>query len=114
MPNKSLVTLEETAPDSRGNNVLIITPRPDCLEDIQDCRDLAEILEWELCNGWSTVDHEEIGALTDGLIVTRADERDDNGKLVKLGRVYWFADYAVTDAVEGLGSGKALALIGYP
>lgn len=81
---------------------LVITVREGCADALDDCESIEDALEHQLCNGWSRIAPEECGALTDGLIITREDERNDHGELVKLGTVYWNANYQVTDALEEL------------
>ncbi len=60
------------------------------------------LIGWQLCNGWEAIQPEEVGALTDGLIITDAAVRDDDGVLSSVGRVYWQEDYAVTDPIDEL------------
>jgi hypothetical protein len=45
---------------------------------------------------------EDIGALTAAPILSDEIVRDDNGRVVEAGRVYWYPDYAVRDEIEGL------------
>lgn len=61
---------------------------------------LYDLLEDWLCNGWEWLAPEEIGALTSAPILSDEVERDDFGKIVKLGRVYWFPNYAVECELE--------------
>jgi hypothetical protein len=97
-----LVDLIETPTSLR------IVARDDARDDlaciVDDGGDLLEALEWQLCNGWEVVRPEECGALTDGLIMTADAERDDHGKLTRLGVVYWDSDYQVQDALEVLST----------
>jgi hypothetical protein len=51
-------------------------------------------------HGWEAIRPEEIGALTDSLILGDDVERDDHGRLARVGRVYWNPDYAVRDEIE--------------
>jgi len=97
----------------RGNN-LIIVPLPEEKEDLADCKDIYEALEYQLCNGWERIAPEECGALTsdDTLIISEEGERDDDGTLTKLGKVYWDADYAVRCALEELQKGNEVTFIG--
>jgi hypothetical protein len=66
-----------------------------CLRSI-----LADLLEDHLANGWEFIEPAEIGALTSAPILSDEVERDDEGKLVWLGNVYWFPDYAVRCELE--------------
>jgi hypothetical protein len=61
-----------------------------------------ELVEWQTCNGWDYVQPEEIGALTSSLILSEHTERDDQGTLVQIGRVFWFPNYQVESEVETL------------
>jgi hypothetical protein len=63
---------------------------------------LSETIEWQLCNGWSLVRPEEIGALTDAPILSEEIEHDDQGNVLKVGMVYWYPQYEVLDPVEQL------------
>jgi hypothetical protein len=54
-----------------------------------------DLLEYHLCNGWEEVRSEEVGALTDAMLLTDDAERDDHGNLTAVGRVYWNPDYQV-------------------
>lgn len=51
------------------------------------------LIEYQLGNGWETIAPEEIGALTDAIIISDECERDDHGDLIKCGRVYSNIDY---------------------
>jgi hypothetical protein len=61
-----------------------------------------DLLEYHLCNGWEMVPPEDIGALTSAPILSDDVERDDQGKLVRCGHVWWFPEYAVTSELEEL------------
>lgn len=97
-----MVTLTET------ENHLILTPDAECADDLADVRDLTEALEDYLCNGWEWIQAEECGALTGGEILSREGGRDDDGKLVLLGVVYWDSDYQVSDTLERLKAGESV------
>jgi hypothetical protein len=78
-------------------------------DKIQELRDaygineaLNALLEDHLCNGWEMVQPEDIGALTSAPILSDEIVRDDNGRVVEAGRVYWYPDYAVRDEIEEL------------
>ena len=87
---------------------------PEGREELQSCQRsdggwskgtdyiLADLLEDHLANGWEMVPPEDIGALTSAPILSDEVERDDFGKITKVGRVYWFPDYAVTCELEEL------------
>ena len=62
-----------------------------------------ELLEFHLCNGWDTLNPEDIGALTScPLILSEEVERDDNGKVTNVGQVYWHPNYMIEDPVKTL------------
>jgi hypothetical protein len=64
---------------------------------------LFDVCEYQLCNGWEVVAGEEIGALTGcEFIITDDAERDDQGKLLRVGSVYWNPNYAVEDEIQSL------------
>jgi len=60
------------------------------------------LLEDHLGSGWEMVPPEDIGALTAAPILSDEIERDEGGRVVEAGRVYWFPDYAVRDEIEEL------------
>jgi hypothetical protein len=66
------------------------------------------LLEDMFCNSeWEEIDPEDIGALTEALVISNTAERDDNGKLLNIGAVYtdintyqvrfWYEDAATED-----------------
>ncbi len=63
---------------------------------------LEDALEYHLCNGWSMIQPEEIGALTDAPIIGIDVQRDDQGKLIHVGRAFWFPNYMVEDPLKTL------------
>jgi len=63
---------------------------------------LGDLLEDHFANGWEWILPEDIGALTSAPILSEEVERDEEGKLVSVGRVYWFPDYAVRCELEEL------------
>ena len=63
---------------------------------------LCALLEDHLCNGWEMVPPEDIGALTAAPILSDEILRNDEGRIVEAGRVYWYPDYAVRDEIEEL------------
>lgn len=67
----------------------------------EDAKDIEGALEGLTTNGvleW--VRPEEIGALTSAPILGEDVERDDRGKLLSVGRVWWFENYQVHDPFE--------------
>lgn len=82
--------------------------KPTDIEALQEARDIHEALEHHLCNGWRSIEPEEIGALTEATIITDDYQEDDHGNLTQLGSVYWDSDYQVTDALDELRNGKTV------
>lgn len=96
--------------DTQANGKLHITLLPEAREDVQEIafsqeltadNKLAEVIEWHIGNGWSFVDPEDIGALTEAPILSDDVDYDDQGK-AKVGVVYWYPEYEVTDPVAQL------------
>ena len=63
---------------------------------------LCALLEDHLCNGWEMVPPEDIGALTAAPILSDEIRRDEEGRVMEVGRVFWYPDYAVRDEIEEL------------
>lgn len=61
---------------------------------------LCALLEDHLCSGWEMVPPEDLGALTSAPILSDEIVRDDEGRIVEAGRVYWYPDYQVRDEIE--------------
>ena len=78
----------------------------DTIQKVRDAQGINEalyaLLEDHLCNGWEMVPPEDIGALTAAPILSDEIVRDDNGRVVEAGHVYWYPDYAVLDEIEEL------------
>ncbi len=93
-----------------GNLVITLTPEGrDSITDAQadghntDAEQfMHDLFEWQTCNGWEWIAPEKIGALTDAPILTDSAERDDEGQLTSVGRVYWFPNYQVESPVQSL------------
>lgn len=81
---------------------LTLTVIPGMEADLAECADIFDALEYQMGNGWERVLPEEVGALTDALIITKEAERDDRGNLIKCGRVYADMNYQVADLLETL------------
>jgi len=127
-PTKSKVRMSIIAPPEHGFYVDLRKPKEGDLEilltgegqanfdTVQEERDthgihaaLCALLEDHLCNGWEMVPPEDIGALTAAPILSDEVVRDDNGRAIEVGHVYWYPDYAVRDEIEELR--KNLVLI---
>jgi len=79
------------------------------LDEFEQIRDkfgidtaIRELLEEHLGSGWEEILPEEIGALTSAMLIADDVERDDDGRIIRIGRVYWNPYYAVTDEVQEL------------
>ena len=70
---------------------------------------LCTLLEDHLQTGWEMVPPEDLAALTSAPILSDEIERDEWGKIVEAGRVYWYPDYAVRDEIEEIR--KKLVLV---
>lgn len=78
---------------------------PEAREDVEALRGqnaFGEVIEHQLGNGWQWVQPEDIGALTSAPILSDEVEYDDGGEITKVGRVFYFADYALRDEIEDL------------
>lgn len=63
---------------------------------------LLTLLEDHLETDWEWISPEEISALTAAPILSDDVDRDNHGKITRIGRVYWYPDYAVRDEIEEL------------
>jgi hypothetical protein len=89
---------------------LRIALREEARQDVQEIADqeldadseLAEVIEWQLSNGWSLLRPEDIGALTDAPILSEELDADEQGNILSVGTVYWYPQYDVTDPVTQL------------
>ena len=63
---------------------------------------LAALLKDHSQNGWEFIPPWDLGALTSAPILSREIERDDEGRAVAVGRVYWFPEFAMLDEIEEL------------
>lgn len=63
---------------------------------------IRELLEDHLCGTWEEVFPEEIGALISAMLLTDDVERNDDGRVTRIGRVYWNPCYAVMDEIREL------------
>ena len=70
------------------------------------------LLEDHLSNGWEWITPESIGALTSAPILSDEAEHDEFGRIVAVGRLYWFPDYAVVDEIRQLKQTSLLTFIG--
>lgn len=93
-----MVTLTKT---DDGNLRIALAPGV-TREDFDPNASISDVLASYLENGWEWVAPEDIGALTSGDIITDDIERDDQGNVLRVGRVYWDESYQVRDSVEEL------------
>lgn len=63
---------------------------------------LEDLREQDLITVLSEHDLADIGALTSGPVLALDIERDDDGKIVKMGKTWWFERYQVEDEIETL------------
>jgi len=61
-----------------------------------------DLIEYQLGNGWSVVNPEDVGALTDGLLLSPDAEYNDHGELVAVDTVYWDSNYQVESLLDEL------------
>jgi hypothetical protein len=110
MPSKRLVDFVETG------TTLKIVPPPDAetFADLLEIQDFTDAIEWQLCNGWHVVPPEQIGALTDGILLSQEGEYEDDGKIVGMGVVYWDDQYETRDLLAELKAGRAVELSRHP
>lgn len=73
-----------------------------------------DLFEWQVCNGWEWIAPEEIGALTDAPILSDSADRDEQGRLTKIGKVYWFPNYQIESAVQTLYDTGTVTFAGVP
>ena len=73
---------------------------------------LIGLMGHQLCNGWDRVRPEEVGALTDSLIITDSAERDDEGELTGVGRTYWHPNYMVENPIDSLQNDGVFVMVG--
>lgn len=71
--------------------------------DGNDFHNFYEIIEEHRCNSMlEDVRPEEVGALTDTMLLTLTAERDDWNNLVSIGDLYYFAEYQTDSIIETL------------
>lgn len=84
---------------------------PDDSEALEDASTLNEALEYHLANGWDIVDPSEVGALTDGTIISQEVQRNDDGEIQNIGTIYWDKQYETVDTLAELKAGKTVKWI---
>jgi hypothetical protein len=73
---------------------------------------LCALLEDHLSSGWEMIPPEDIGALTAAPILSDEIVRDEDGRVIQAGRVYWYSDYQVLDEIEELRTNLSLVFQG--
>jgi hypothetical protein len=115
--------MNDTVKLSKEKGNLILTASGDarlevCLLAVSGASDVAawfELLEYHLCNGWDSLRPEEIGALTACPFIVSDDvQRDDQGRVTRVGKVYWYEQYAIDSPVEELARNGSVTLRGVP
>lgn len=64
-----------------------------------------DLIEWQLSNGWRWLSAEDVGALTDdtgSTILSDDVEDDDQGRITRVGRLWWYPQYEVHDQLSDL------------
>lgn len=96
------------------DSALILRPTEEGRERAQELLDsgvgeiqgIPEMLEDLVSNGWEFINPEEIGALTEGEIISNDVSRDEDGEIVDVGIVYWNSDYAITNTLGKWAEGE--------
>jgi hypothetical protein len=93
-----------------GNLVITLTPagREEIAtaeadgENIDSDFYMGQLFDHPFCNGWEVIQPEEIAALTSAPIFSDEAERDEQGKLLAVRRVYWFPNYQIESPIQTL------------
>lgn len=96
--------------EKQANGNLRIVLLPEARDDVQEIGSkeldadtkLAQVIEWQLSNGWSMVRPEDVAALTDAPLITEDIDTDNQGNVLHVGIVYWYPEYEVRDPVAQL------------
>ena len=68
------------------------------------------LLEGHLCSGWEEILPEEIGALTSAMLLSDDVQRDDDGRITRIGRIYFNPSYQVMDEIRELRERSCVVL----
>lgn len=99
--------------DNDGNLVITVTPEAHAEVAAWDDQDtdaaFLELIQDQLVNGWEVLRPEDIGALTDALILSDEVTRNEDGVVVDVGRLFsnigWYQVYsAVEEALTADGA----------
>lgn len=93
----------------KANRIVLV---PDDMEALWECESIIDALESNLCNGWRIIRPEEVGALTDGTIITDDWRENDHGDLIHVGMVYWDENYETQSTLETLQRGVSVSWFG--
>jgi len=113
MDNKKAAISQPTSGEDEGFNVKVVynkygitlEPTKNLLSDVQGIGEMInkpnifELMEDFFTNGWEMIRPEDIGALTDGELMSDQD-----------GNVYWHERYQIEDMVEMLMNGEKVNL----
>jgi hypothetical protein len=94
-----------------GDGFLLVTLAEEGMQALDGSEEFADVIEWQLCNGWEWLLPEEVGALTDAPTISDDTERDDTGELVSVGSVYAYMDYQVFNPVTQLLKYGSISLV---
>ena|SRR5579863_3136911 len=75
---------------------------------------LRAILSDHLQSGWELVTGKDLGLPTSAPMLSRDIHRDNAGRIIFTGRVYWYDDYAFLDEIEELRRNGFLEFRGAP
>jgi hypothetical protein len=87
------------------------SPDPEDVAELLELGDFSDAIEWHLCNGWHIIPPEEVGALTDGLLLAEDVEFQQDGKIVGIGPLFWDNQYETRDMLEQLKRGETVSLV---
>jgi len=83
-------------------------------EQIRDQRGIdaaiRALLDDHLCNGWEEILPEEIGALTSAMLLSDNVQRDGDGRITRIGRIYFNPNYQVMDEIRELRERSCVVL----
>jgi len=60
------------------------------------------IIDYHLCNGWTRLYPEDVGALTESPILSQDVSYNDNGDIETVGDIFWYPNYQVENLAEKL------------
>lgn len=99
-----MITITET---DRGLQIV-----PDDIEELKECTDLGQVFEYYTCNEWEWLQPEQVGALTDGSIISNDTQYNDDCELIGVGKVYWDSAYQIESTLEELQKGNTVYWVG--